>query len=157
MTTRVLFGLLTAVLVLANCGNSETVPDGGPRTDGPPDVPVDGPSVFCDCGTGRVCPEGAIFASACGVCMCQKSGFALCQAVACDGGPPEPPRCEAPPAACGRGDCVFDEGCGSPRAYCAQTQCSFTFTQTFCGCDGETFTSDCPRKPYRHVGACSPT
>jgi len=164
-------GLICVVLLtVAGCESSESPKQSGLTPDAPVDAPLDlpvdlpgfdpeaGSGLACDCGPGRSCPAGAIFAGTCGVCKCGSNGNAGCQAIAClDGGPPQPVRCEASPSACTRGDCVFDQGCGSPSAYCATTFCSNTFSQTFCGCDGETFTSDCPRKAYRHVGPCSPT
>ena len=126
------------------------------RTDRPDDGPdADVPSA-CSCGPGRTCPVNAIYATPCRVCECQPSGQALCQAILCpvsDGGEPAPIRCEGGAGAC-KGDCVFDQGCDTPRAYCSLTQCSNTFGGIFCGCDGVTFTSDCPRRAYRHVGAC---
>jgi hypothetical protein len=116
----------------------------------------------CACGKDRVCPAGAIYSNGCAVCQCQANGQENCQVPACpfnDAGISDsPPRCEHDPNGCGggTGSCIFDQGCESPRAYCAGTKCSHTFgEQQFCGCDGITFSTDCPRKPYRHVGACS--
>jgi hypothetical protein len=131
------------------CGGTDAPTEGG--TDG-----TDAPT-SCPCGSGRTCPINAIFASSCSVCQCQPEGQAICQAILCQlpdsGVPPEAQRCEAAPGGCA-GDCIFDQGCDAPRAYCSPTKCSNTFGEYFCGCDGVTFTSDCPRKPYRHVGAC---
>jgi hypothetical protein len=135
-------------------------PDALAVTDAPSDPAADPADAAksCACGSERSCPAGAIYATRCAVCKCSADGQSGCQIPACPapdaGAPDEPPRCENNPAACPSTGCVFDQGCEHPKAYCALTQCANTFSQTFCGCDGETFTTDCPRKPYRHVGAC---
>lgn len=130
--------------------------DGGPARPG--NRPLDAAPLSCECGAGRTCTAGAIYASDCAVCECRPNGQSVCQGGYCvppDGGVlPPAPRCEDEPSRCGQGDCIYDVGCEAPRAYCAKSKCSATFSGTFCGCDGQTFTTDCPLKPYRHVGAC---
>jgi hypothetical protein len=130
-------------------------------TDAPSDRPDDGAGpdapAACSCGSGRTCPVDTIYASWCSVCQCRPNGQSICQTIGCSypdsGVEPEATRCESSPSGC-KGDCIYDQGCNSPSAYCSPTKCSNTFGGMFCGCDGVTFTSDCPRKPYRHVGAC---
>ena len=134
------------------CASTDGRSDGGDDGPGTADAPT-----ACGCGAGRTCAVNAIFASSCSVCQCRPEGQAICQAILCplpdSGIEPDPVRCEAAPGECA-GDCIFDQGCEAPRAYCSPTKCSNTFGETFCGCDGVTFTSDCPRRSYRHVGAC---
>ena len=130
------------------CGSNDGSQDG----PGPLDA-----SLSCNCGPGRTCVSNAVHATWCSVCQCRPDGFPTCQAIACpwpDSGEPQALSCEAAPGDC-QGDCIYDQGCEAPRAFCSPTKCSNTFGQSaYCGCDGVTFISDCPRKSYRHVGAC---
>jgi hypothetical protein len=123
------------------------------------DSAEDGPNA-CNCPLGRTCLTGSLYVGDdCSMCECRAEYGEACSAGGCpsnDAGEVLPPaRCESNPGTCGTGDCVFDQGCESPRAYCGNRKCDNSFTyRTFCGCDGQSYYDACPRKPYRYMGPC---
>lgn len=109
----------------------------------------------CEFAGGRICPRGAVCSDGlgCNVCQCTDNGM-QCSAMHCfDAGVSPCTRNED----CSEGTCVFDVGCGVDAAgYCTRVTC-YTAAQepgTYCSCDGRTFEAECPREPYRSVGAC---
>jgi hypothetical protein len=105
--------------------------------------------------TAPLCASGTWCAAAqgCNWCACNGSCINQCTA-ACptDGGAFVVDCDEAHP--CPVGACVFDQGCAAPRGRCVTAQCPSDGRIAVCGCDGRTYNTQCPQRPYRHAGAC---
>jgi len=92
----------------------------------------------------RSIPVGAVFGDGCNTCECLPVGT-RCTSMWCE--PPDRTPCTAQSSLC-----IFDPGCDNPRAYRGRGN---VFTErAYCGCDGRTFTTSGPAKPYRHPGPC---
>ncbi len=136
-------------------------------------------SYRCEPDSDRlIAPEMAFSGSdGCNQCQCIDCGDEVCPgqctAALCGVAGPLPsnstfPRCTSD-ADCGegttRGVCLFDAGCDEPVGFCHLTQSTCaseampasepTEGQVYCGCDGTTYASGCPRVPYRSAGPCS--
>jgi hypothetical protein len=100
-----------------------------------------------ECVSGdRHIPVGAVFGQGCYACECTQYYGAVCRTgMLCD--PDVNTACDP-----SSGDCAFDPGCVLPRAY--HTLFVPFSPRPYCGCDGQTFVSAAPTKPYRHVGVC---
>ncbi len=98
----------------------------------------------------------------------------VCDQNACPGPPsnvgPEYPSCSGhsdcspDPGSPRYHVCVFNSGCVSPSGYCmrgmsrcmrlGETAATPGEGEVFCGCDGVTYSGNCPVVPYRHAGPC---
>lgn len=100
----------------------------------------------CSVGDRRL-PVGAVFSMGSYACDCLQYGGARCRTgilrerntnSACDASTES---------------CIFEPGCVAPRAYHAEFSLFFE-PRPYCSCEGVTFVSAAPTKPYRHVGVC---
>jgi len=98
----------------------------------------------CYVGDHRKLPVGVVYGNGCNTCECGPN-YQRCTSVWCktlrDGADPS---CKF---------AVFDPGCEAPQSFCGRGGATFR-QRAYCGCDGVTFTSDAPLKPYRHLGPC---
>jgi hypothetical protein len=54
---------------------------------------------------------------------------------------------------CEKGVCIYDYGCSPAVGRCSALNCIGAPQSTLCSCDGTSFLSDCPDRPYQEVGA----
>lgn len=124
-----------------------------------------------------VAPEMSFSQSeGCNQCVCEDCGedvcsglctSALCGDLSAPPSNPAFPRCTND-ADCESGTrsgtCLFDAGCDEPVGFCHFTQSTCAGEampatepiegKVYCGCDGVTYASSCPKVAYRNAGPC---
>jgi hypothetical protein len=141
-TIKHLFITALVALAVSGCGTS-TGP--GQLTDGSSDAPI---GARCMLPNGTFCPASMSCPAGdnCNTCSCPPGGgVAACTRLAC---PPNEGRPCSAGSPCANGtECVFPEAmCGASGICQALSDCAEI--QTYCGCDGQPFTS-CPGRPTR--------
>lgn len=147
--------LFVVAALSAACGSAVTPGNDGGRDGATMDAAADAAPGTCQlpnggtCRIGEACPAG----DGCNTCMCVAGQpFAGCTLIACvDAGAPS---CRSGADCMDGRECVFGtSSCGETGTCQPPTPCAEP--QTFCACNGETYSACRPIQPTRAVGSCS--